>query len=79
MDRPEVRRALDELVAGRWVVSYEIDDAGVKTYTATRPVGWSGTDDPFERLEAPAYGELLSLITRRARQPVPPPRNGRAR
>ncbi|WP_198659061.1 hypothetical protein [Nocardiopsis sp. FIRDI 009] len=79
MDRREARRALDELIAGRWVVSYEIDDAGVRTYTARRPVGWTGDGNPFERLEAPSYKELFSVIARRRLRRVPPPRDGGVR
>ncbi|MCY9785445.1 hypothetical protein KIK06_16285 [Nocardiopsis sp. EMB25] len=79
MDRREAHRALDELIAGRWVVSYEVDDAGVRTYTARRPVGWTGDGNPFERLEAPSYRELFSVIARHEPRPVPPPRDGGVR
>ncbi|MCY9786386.1 hypothetical protein KIK06_21050 [Nocardiopsis sp. EMB25] len=80
MDRLEARRALDELIAGRWVLSYEIDDAGVRTYTARRPVGWTGNGDPHTRLEAASYRELFTVIARHTRnRVVPAPRNGGTR
>ncbi|WP_075925188.1 hypothetical protein [Nocardiopsis sp. CNR-923] len=79
MDRPEERRVLDELIAGRWVVSFEVDDEGARTYTATRPIGWSGDGDPFERLEALSRTELFSVIARRTIRVVPPPREGGCR
>ncbi|WP_017601200.1 hypothetical protein [Nocardiopsis lucentensis] len=77
MDRLEARRALDELIAGRWVLSYEIDDAGAKTYTARRPVGWTGHGNPHTRLEAASYRELFGVIARHTRDgAVPAPRDG---
>ncbi len=49
--RTEARaRALDELITGRWIVSFEADAQGKHTYFAVRPVGWSGLGDPFERV-----------------------------
>ncbi|WP_232832110.1 hypothetical protein [Nocardiopsis sp. FIRDI 009] len=78
-DRRQAHRALDELIAGRWVVSFEVDNHGVKTYTARRPVGWTGDGNPFERLEAPSYTELFSVIARRTLRVVPPPRDGGTR
>ncbi|MFV2195534.1 hypothetical protein [Nocardiopsis sp. LOL_012] len=58
-------RTLDELIAGRWIVSFDVDAQGERTYFAVRPVGWNGPGDPFERVEAPTHAGLYAALARR--------------
>lgn len=69
-----IDRALDALIAGRWVLTLEDTADGGREVVAYRPIGWTGPGDPHERLAATDRTEMWRVLTRRhaARAPAPP-------
>jgi hypothetical protein len=64
-------RALDELIAGKWVLTTEQTADGTTAIVAYRPIGWTGPGDPHERLQAPTHARMRCLLARRHRQGRP--------
>ncbi|WP_232832118.1 hypothetical protein [Nocardiopsis sp. FIRDI 009] len=67
---PAMDRVLDDLIAGRWVLTFTEDTRGRRTYVAHRPTGWNGRGNPHERLTAPTHRALLAAIARRNRRDI---------
>lgn len=58
-------RALEALIAGRWILTLEDRGDGTQKIVAHRPTGWTGPGDPHERLVAPDHAAMRQLLARR--------------
>ncbi|MCY9786902.1 hypothetical protein KIK06_23750 [Nocardiopsis sp. EMB25] len=61
-------RALDDLIAGRWILTTENTENGGSVIVAHRPIGWKGPGNPHERLVAGDHHTMWALLTRRQRE-----------
>ncbi|KOX16946.1 hypothetical protein [Nocardiopsis sp. NRRL B-16309] len=58
-------RALDSLIAGRWILTTQDTDDGRTLIVAHRPIGWTGPGDPHELLTADDHRQMRRLLARR--------------
>lgn len=56
---------LDDLIAGKWILTLEDAPNGTSRVVAHRPVGWSGPGDPHERIVADDHVRLLRCLVER--------------
>ncbi|GHC96211.1 hypothetical protein GCM10007079_48510 [Nocardiopsis terrae] len=64
--RPGTDRILDELIAGRWILTIEGTPPDTE-YVAYRPIGWTGPGNSHERIAAPTRPRLLAALIDRHR------------
>ncbi|MEU0492541.1 hypothetical protein ABZ249_25220 [Nocardiopsis sp. NPDC006139] len=65
-------RMLDDLIAGRWILTLEPTADGDQEVVAYRPIGWTGPN-PHERLAAPDHDAMRALLESRHTDTEDPP------
>ncbi|WP_160051416.1 hypothetical protein [Nocardiopsis sp. FR26] len=66
-------RVLEDLIAGRWILTLEDTADGGTEVVAYRPLGWTGPN-PHERIAAPDHDQMRAALVRRQHEGdhVPP-------